>query len=657
MLFDELEPQCFSFAKKAVAFFNMSRSIRSRLFSARSLASSMRSSSVSSVPFGGYIPGTDRHVWISWSRGGICRGGITRNRSRRSSASVALADVFAAMAGRNRFYPVSGTLHHARLFSVAVGGTASGRKGTALDCVLHVMEQVDGAFFDENVVSGLTSGAGLIWHVRDAMDEEDSGVTDKRLLVVEPELGGVLRACNRRENDLSAVVRNAWDGKALRTLAKQQPARATDPHISVIGHVTCEELRETLSKNDTSNGFANRILWYASRRSKLLPDGDRHVVDAVNDLTSVYYDKLVTVDLVNPRVIPEAAVEALERNLGQMIDQFIERRVDVKKATRTVYGLARASLVSFFGEKKAIADITAGDAEDFARWMAGVKKHAPATIYRRLSVCRMFFGDAVKHKLLVENPFIEVRAGERANRSRMRFISRGDIVRVVAACPDAEWRLLVLLSRIGGLRTPCESLTLKWSDIDWNSERIRVDSPKTGLRYIPLFPELVDPLLEVSELAEPGSEFVIQENRPAALLNDAGNWQNANLRTRLLRIIKTAGLEAWPKPWHNLRASRQTELCDQFPQHVVSRWLGNSEQVAREHYLQTTDEHWARAVKPGSALPLALPPGEESPRTSSQTDREVEQKWTSMQEKTATCENMRPSKIAEEGLEPPTRGL
>ena len=186
-----------------------------------------------------------------------------------------------------------------------------------------------------------------------------------------------------------------------------------------------------------------------------------------------------------------------------------------------------------------------------------------------------------------------------------------------------------------------------------NRDPIRVDSPKTGLRHIPLFPELVEQLLEVSEQAEPGSEFVIQKNRPASLRNKAGNWQNANLRTRFLKIIRRAGLKPWPKPWHNLRASRQTELCDQFPQHVVSRWLGNSEQVAREHYLQTTDEHWSRAVQPVSALP----PGEELPRTGSQPDGEVEHKWTSMQGKTATRENVRPSKIAEEGLEPPTRGL
>lgn len=200
----------------------------------------------------------------------------------------------AAMMGRERHFPVSGTSHHARLFSVAVGGTATGRKGTALDCVSHVFRIVDSiaavhepdrdsapstpddGFCNNKIVNGLVSGAGLIWAIRDARDDDrkkDSGVEDKRLLVVESELGGVLRVCQRKENDLSAVIRDSWDGKQLRSLAKQEPATASSPHINLIGHITREELRATLSKVDTANGFANRILWYCAKRSKLLPRG------------------------------------------------------------------------------------------------------------------------------------------------------------------------------------------------------------------------------------------------------------------------------------------------------------------------------------------------------------------------------------------------
>lgn len=72
---------------------------------------------------------------------------------------------------------------------------------------------------------------------------------------------------------------------------------------------------------------------------------------------------------------------------------------------------------------------------------------------------------------------------------------------------------------------------------------------------------------------------------------------NANLRTHFLRLVKRAGLDSWPRPFHNLRASRQTELEESFPSHVVCAWLGNSTVIARKHYLQVTADHFAKAVQ------------------------------------------------------------
>jgi hypothetical protein len=58
---------------------------------------------------------------------------------------------------------------------------------------------------------------------------------------------------------------------------------------------------------------------------------------------------------------------------------------------------------------------------------------------------------------------------------------------------------------------------------------------------------------------------------------------NANLRTQLDRIIRRAGLEPWGKPWQNLRSTRETELMERFPAHVVCKCIGNTEVVARQH--------------------------------------------------------------------------
>jgi hypothetical protein len=194
------------------------------------------------------------------------------------------------LVGRLAHYVVEGTFHHANLFAVLVGSTARGRKGTSEGRVRQLLRFVDERWNLDNIKTGLVSGEGLVWNVRDPIykvenvkekgkvvgTEEvlsDPGIDDKRLLVIEQEFAAVLRVCRRETNTLSPTLRSAWDSGILRTLAKNSPAKATDAHISIIGHITQEELRRALAEVDGFNGFSNRFLWVAVRRSKLLPDG------------------------------------------------------------------------------------------------------------------------------------------------------------------------------------------------------------------------------------------------------------------------------------------------------------------------------------------------------------------------------------------------
>lgn len=71
---------------------------------------------------------------------------------------------------------------------------------------------------------------------------------------------------------------------------------------------------------------------------------------------------------------------------------------------------------------------------------------------------------------------------------------------------------------------------------------------------------------------------------------------NANLRTQLCKIIRWAAPKPWPKLFQNLRATRATELADEYPAHVAASWLGHSNMIAEKHYRQTTNEHFAKAV-------------------------------------------------------------
>jgi hypothetical protein len=191
--------------------------------------------------------------------------------------------------GRRPHYRVKATDHSANIFVLQVGDTAKARKGTGADRVRQLFRYVDPDWANKRVHTGLSSGEGVIWEVRDPItkltregkgdDAEifeqliDAGVADKRLLILESEMAGALRVMQREGNILSRVLRDAWDRGDLASLTKNSPARATGAYVSIIGHITGTELRANLDRTEMANGFANRFLFACVRRSKLLPFG------------------------------------------------------------------------------------------------------------------------------------------------------------------------------------------------------------------------------------------------------------------------------------------------------------------------------------------------------------------------------------------------
>lgn len=174
--------------------------------------------------------------------------------------------------GRGPHYLVEGDQHGPQLFVVLVGETARGRKGTSWSRIRQIMEMVGDEWAKDRIVSGLSSAEGLLHAVRDATDG-DPGASDRRLLVYEPEFASALRVMMREGNILSAVTRQAWDRGDLRTLTKHSPITATGTHISIIGHITADELRRYMDRTETANGYANRFLYTCVRRARCLPDG------------------------------------------------------------------------------------------------------------------------------------------------------------------------------------------------------------------------------------------------------------------------------------------------------------------------------------------------------------------------------------------------
>src|SRR5262249_52247312 len=241
---------------------------------------------------------------------------------------------FGSLAGRAAYFEAESDKHYANEFLVLVGKTSKGRKGTSYNRVENVLGPIDEEW-GERVQTGLASGEGLVWHCRDKVMkrerirergqpvrfeevEADPGIADKRLLIVEPEFANVLQVIERQGNTLSATLRLAWDGKVLQTLAKNVGAKATGAHVSLIGHVTAEELRRFLSTTQAASGFANRFLWVCATRSKLLPEGGRVDGQALVGLRQHFADALAIARAQNEMRRDEEAREIWHEVYGPL---------------------------------------------------------------------------------------------------------------------------------------------------------------------------------------------------------------------------------------------------------------------------------------------------------------------------------------------------
>jgi integrase len=341
---------------------------------------------------------------------------------------------------------------------------------------------------------------------------------------------------------------------------------------------------------------------------------DKETAEWLSAISDVIHARLAKVGLVEPRVAvdqPEFEVVGIQSH----VERYIGSRSKLKPNTRRNYETTKRILVEHFGGDRPLRSITAGHARDYREWL--VAKYAQATVAREIKRSRQFFDYARDCRLIEENPFAKVPAGSQKNTKRKHYVAHDVIQKVLEACPDNEWRLIVALARYGGLRIPSELVDLTWDRIDWEAGRFTVVVKKKEhldgheTRVVPIFPELRPYLEKAFDEAPAGSVYVVPRGRSGAV----------NLRTGLQRILRRASVAQWPKLFVNLRASRETELVLEHPEHVVRAWIGNSEKVAADHYLMVTEDDFSRASKNPAHIPAQSEPdmGRQEPTTLSET--------------------------------------
>ena len=202
--------------------------------------------------------------------------------------------------------------------------------------------------------------------------------------------------------------------------------------------------------------------------------------------------------------------------------------------------------------------------------------------------------DVNVQKWLPENPLEGIARGSFVNDDNNRTISMQEYAKLLDACPNQEWRTIIALARIGGLRCPSELQQLRWSDIDWEKHWFVVRSSKTehhegkDKRTVPLFPELRSELDRHFIADESiGNEFVIQGLQGTA-------W---NLHEPFQKIARKAGLGTIDRPFDSLRTTRSHEVWERWGAEKENAWIGHSEAIRKKHYKgQFSDEAFAEAA-------------------------------------------------------------
>jgi len=309
----------------------------------------------------------------------------------------------------------------------------------------------------------------------------------------------------------------------------------------------------------------------------------------INSIGADLTESLVKVGLL-PRLKNNTNLEVFTR-------EYIEGKKSSKATTRRALLTVALRIIDYFGSDCNMKNVTCADADNFKIHLEC--KYSPATVGRTMRCARQFFRAAIRAELITRNVFADIELPKETNKSRQFFIDRPMLDKLLEACPDHQWRMIIALSRLGGLRNPSEVLLLKWTDIDWHKGKFLVHSPKTerhegkDKRFVPLFPVLKELLEEGFNQAEDGEIFVIGRYRDPC----------QNLRTTFQKIIQRAGLLPWPKLFANMRSSRCTELAiNGCPMHLITAWIGNSEKIQLDHYLQVRDSDFDKAAGYDSSI-------------------------------------------------------
>ncbi|MCC7389537.1 MAG: tyrosine-type recombinase/integrase [Phycisphaerales bacterium] len=343
--------------------------------------------------------------------------------------------------------------------------------------------------------------------------------------------------------------------------------------------------RKTLHLGNVEKKFADAVatrvetILGAQLRGEPL---DRETSEWLGSIDDWLHKKLAAVGLTKGRQC---------RTLGDWMKQFMASRAGLKPASIKKLEQTRQTLESFFGKDRLLQQISP---EDAARWRESLSRSglSEASVKTHTGNVKTMFRELVDREVLLRSPFARLKGGVTPTKNN-RYVTAEEIERVLAAAPNCEWRTLIGLARLAGLRTPGETHLLTFRDIDWQAGLMRVYSPKTERhpgheqRVVPIVPRLFEIMEERYE------ELGKDDDAHLVAIRSAGGR-----RRKMVALIEAAGVEPWDDTWQCLRRSCEVQWMNEgIAPYLVARWLGHSLTVSARHYtLAMPDEVLARVT-------------------------------------------------------------
>lgn len=273
------------------------------------------------------------------------------------------------------------------------------------------------------------------------------------------------------------------------------------------------------------------------------------------------------------------------RLVGDAVDAFITATVKTVSADR-LDDIQREldRLVTFVGRSAAVADLTR---DDIDRWADSVAELAPSTQGKYAAIVRKFFGWCRDEKIVEASPAAHLDRKTFAAEAR-REVADAEFWALAEAVDQVSYEALIL-ARFAGLRVG-EICKLTWENYHEHDAALNVNDTKRGkLRRVPVQGRVA----EVLQATEPGARVA---GRRVLVDAEGRAVTRSTLDGRIRAAALASGVPVWPRLFHNLRATLQTEWIAAFGIVNACHWIGNSQTVAARHYAMATEAAFKQAT-------------------------------------------------------------